>query len=77
MTGIGWKLGFTPSVFTSDNFSKSAKGEAPCHKIWEDEKHLAFLSTHANTEGFSVVITKAHHSSYAFNLEDDVLSEHS
>ncbi len=54
-------------------FCKMVKGEAPCHKIWEDEKHLAFLSIFPNTEGFSVVITKEHYPSYAFDLPDDVL----
>lgn len=51
------------------------KGEAPCHKIWEDEKHLAFLSIYPNTEGFSVVITKTHYPSYNFDLPDDVLKD--
>ena len=55
-------------------FCKIVAGEAPCHKIWEDEKHLAFLSIFPNTEGFSVVATKQHASSYAFDLPDDVLS---
>jgi len=54
-------------------FCKIAKGEAPCHSIWEDEKHLAFLSIFPNTAGFSVVITKQHYPSYAFHLPDDVL----
>lgn len=56
-------------------FCKIVKGDAPCHKIWEDKKHLAFLSPFPNTEGFSVVITKEHFSSYAFNLSDEILSE--
>ncbi len=56
-------------------FCKIAKGESPCHKIWEDEKHLAFLSIFPNTEGFSVVITKQHYSSYAFDLPDEILKE--
>lgn len=55
-------------------FCAIAAARAPCHKIWEDEKHLAFLSIFPNTEGFSVVITKAHHPSYAFDLPDDVLA---
>lgn len=55
-------------------FCKIARGEAPCHKIWEDEKHLAFLSIFPNTEGFSVVITKDHYDSYAFDLPEDVLT---
>ncbi len=54
-------------------FCKIAKGDAPCHKIWEDDKHLAFLSIFPNTEGFSVVITKEHHGSYLFDLEDGVI----
>jgi len=55
-------------------FCKIASGEAPCHKIWEDEKHLAFLSIFPNTEGFSVVITKEHYPSYAFEVPEDVLT---
>lgn len=49
-------------------FCKIVKEEFPSHKIWEDEKHLAFLSIFPNTEGFSVVITKEHYPSYAFDL---------
>lgn len=55
-------------------FCKIACGEAPCHKIWEDENFLAFLSIFPNTDGFSVVIPKKHFSSYAFNLSDEDLS---
>lgn len=56
-------------------FCKIAKGEAPAHMIWEDEKHLAFLSIFPNTEGFSVVITKKHFPSYPFDLPDGVLTD--
>lgn len=56
-------------------FCKIVSGEIPCHKIFEDEKHLAFLSIFPNTEGFSVIITKQHYSSYAFDLPDNILSE--
>lgn len=55
-------------------FCKIARGEAPCHKIWEDEKHLAFLSIFPNTEGFSVVITKEHYPSYVFELPEEVMT---
>lgn len=55
-------------------FCKIARGKAPYHKIWEDEKHLAFLSIFPNTEGFSVVITKEHQSSYAFDNSDEILT---
>ena len=50
-------------------------GEIPCHKIWEDKKHIAFLSIFPNTEAFSVIITRKHYSSYAFDLDDNILGE--
>ena len=56
-------------------FCKIAKGEIPCHKIWEDEKHIAFLTLWPNTEGFSVVITKEHKPSYIFENEDEIINE--
>lgn len=54
-------------------FCQIAAGELPCHKIWEDDKHLSFLSIFPNTEGFSVVITKEHYDSYLFELPEDVM----
>ena len=56
-------------------FCKIVKGETSAHKIWEDEKHIAFLSIFPNTEGFSVVITKQHYPSYAFDLPDEILTD--
>lgn len=55
-------------------FCRIVRGEAPSHPVWEDERHLAFLSLRPNTEGFTVVIPQAHHPSYAFDLPDEVLS---
>jgi len=34
-------------------FCKIARGFEPCHSIWEDEKHLAWLSIFPNTKGSS------------------------
>lgn len=56
-------------------FCKIVARTAPSHVIWEDEKHLAFLSIFPNTEGFSVVIPKAHYSSYLFDQPDEVISD--
>jgi diadenosine tetraphosphate (Ap4A) HIT family hydrolase len=56
-------------------FCNIVSGESPSHKIWEDDKHVAFLSIFPNTEGTTVVIPKEHHPSYAFDLPDNVLSE--
>ena len=55
-------------------FCKIVAGEIPSHKFWEDEKHIAFLSIFPNTEGFSVVATKEHLPSYAFENSDETLS---
>ena len=56
-------------------FCKIVNGEISYHKIWEDDKHLAFLSIFPNTEGATVVIPKKHYASYAFNLPDDILKD--
>ena len=56
-------------------FCKIVSGEVPSYKIWENEKHLAFLSIFPNTEGFSVVIPKKHYPSYAFDAPEDVLKD--
>lgn len=54
-------------------FCKIVEGKLPCHKVWEDENHLAFLSIYPNTEGFSVVITKEHYPSYIFEVPGDIM----
>lgn len=56
-------------------FCKIIKGDLPCHKIWEDKKHIAFLSIFPNTEGFSVVTTKRHYPSYVFDLSNKILKD--
>jgi diadenosine tetraphosphate (Ap4A) HIT family hydrolase len=55
-------------------FCKIVKGEIPCNKIWESDEHLAFLTIFPNTPGFTVVVTKEHYPSYAFDLPDEILS---
>ena len=56
-------------------FCKIVKGEAPSHKIWEDDKHLAFLSIFPNTPGFTVLVTKEHLPSYFADNDDQTLSD--
>jgi histidine triad (HIT) family protein len=55
-------------------FCDIAAGRAPCHKVWEDERHLAFLTIFPNTDGTTVVITKNHHDSYFADLPTSVRS---
>lgn len=54
-------------------FCEIVAGREAAHVIWEGEDHLAFLSIYPNTPGFTVVIPKAHHSSYAFSVADETL----
>lgn len=54
-------------------FCKIISGESPSYKVWEDEKHIAFLSIFPNTEGVTVVIPKQHYPSYIFDLPEDVM----
>jgi len=56
-------------------FCNIVKGTAKSYKIWEDDLHLAFLSNRPNTNGFTVVIPKAHYPSYGFELDNEVLTK--
>ena len=56
-------------------FCKIVRGEIPSHKIWEDDKHIAFLGIFPNTEGFTVLIPKKHYSSYFADTPQDALCE--
>ena len=39
-------------------FELIVKGEIPCHKVWEDDRHLAFLDINPRVEGHTLVIPK-------------------
>jgi len=39
-------------------FERIVAGEIPCHKIWEDAEHLAFLDINPWVEGHTLVIPK-------------------
>lgn len=56
-------------------FCQMVAGTAACHKIYEDDKHLAFLTIFPNTKGVTVVIPKAHIGSSPFEQSDEVLQD--
>lgn len=56
-------------------FCKIISGESPSFQIWEDEKHIAFLSIFPNTPGVTVVIPKQHVGSYIFDAPEDVMND--
>ena len=41
-------------------FTKIVQGEIPCHKVWEDEQHLAFLDIRPTQPGHTLVIPNYH-----------------
>jgi diadenosine tetraphosphate (Ap4A) HIT family hydrolase len=53
-------------------FCKIVKGEIPSVKIWEDKEFLAILDVNPNTEGMTLLLTKKHYNSYAFDMSNDL-----
>jgi len=39
-------------------FERIASGEIPCHKVWEDDDHMAFLDVNPRVECHTLVIPK-------------------
>lgn len=50
-------------------FTKIIKGAIPCHKIYEDDRTLAFLDIHPVQPGHSLVIPKSQ-VEFVWDLED-------
>lgn len=55
-------------------FTKIIKGEIPCHKVAENESHIAFLDINPIARGHTLVVPKRE-TDYLFDLEDDLLSD--
>lgn len=51
-------------------FTRIVKGEIPCHKIYEDDKVLAFLDIHPIQPGHTLVIPKRQ-IEFLWDLDDD------
>lgn len=51
-------------------FTKIVKGEIPAHKIYEDDRVLAFLDIHPVREGHTLVIPKRQ-VEFVWDLEDE------
>ena len=48
-----------PAYDQSNIFAKILRGEIPCHKVYEDDKALAFLDIMPRAPGHALVIPKA------------------
>jgi histidine triad (HIT) family protein len=53
-------------------FCKIVKGEIDSAKIWEDKEFLAILDIMPNTRGVTLVLTKKHYDSYAFDMPEKI-----
>jgi histidine triad (HIT) family protein len=58
-----------PTIFT-----KIINGEIPCHKVYEDERFLAFLDIRPLNPGHTLVIPKKE-VDYIFDLDDILLAD--
>jgi len=52
-------------------FCKIVNGEFDSAKVWEDDEFLAILDVMPNTKGVTLVLTKKHYDSYAFEMPED------
>lgn len=57
-------------------FCKIVRGQIPSARIWENDEFLAFLDAFPNTPGMALVVSKEHHRSDVFELEDDFLKRY-
>jgi histidine triad (HIT) family protein len=55
-------------------FEKLIAGELPSYRIWEDDKHFAFLDLYPVTQGHTLVVPKKP-TKYIFEMEDGEYSE--
>ncbi|XP_074552015.1 uncharacterized protein LOC141809095 [Halichoeres trimaculatus] len=56
---------------SDDNiFSRIVRGEQQQWRVWEDDKHVAFLTPYPNTPGLTVVVPRKPLSSDIFRLEE-------
>lgn len=50
-------------------FDKILSGEIPCHRVWEDDEHLAFLDIQPRVPGHTLVVPKQP-IDYLFDMDD-------
>jgi histidine triad (HIT) family protein len=48
-----------PNYDPNNIFAKILRGELPCHKVYEDERALAFLDIMPRAPGHTLVLPKA------------------
>ncbi|KAL8942744.1 MAG: hypothetical protein Q9216_001492 [Gyalolechia sp. 2 TL-2023] len=61
---------FSGPIGDQNLFARLVRGEVPQWRIWEDKKHVTFLTPFGNTPGYTVLIPRKHLSSDVFSLDD-------
>ncbi len=56
-------------------FDDIVEGKMHAWTVWEDEKHLAFLTPFPNTPGFTVLVPKKNPGDYAYAMQDSEYHE--
>ena len=56
-------------------FDKIVRKEIQSYIVWEDDKHLAFLTPFPNTPGLTVVIPKTNTGDYLFSIDDQAYTD--
>lgn len=56
-------------------FCQIVEGKAPCHKVWEDEHHLAFFVDFSEYRWVYRSDPEKHYPSYAFDLPPQALAD--
>jgi histidine triad (HIT) family protein len=56
---VGFEEAAMPSYDANNVFAKILRGELPCHKVYEDDRTLAFLDIMPRAPGHTLVIPKA------------------
>ncbi len=60
--------------YDGDNiFARIVRGEAPCHRVWEDDALLAFLDVFPQSRGHTLVVPKHAAARTLFEIEPDML----
>ncbi len=55
-------------------FCKIVNGEIPAYIIYKDKNYIAFLDIFPNIKGQTIVVTRKHIGSYAFDMSDKKLA---
>lgn len=56
-------------------FDKIVRKEIPSYIVWEDNKHLAFLTPFPNTPGLTIVIPKTNLGDYLFSIDSQAYTD--